>query len=160
MRMGTLTFDFAFIENSLLHGEFLTEVHRSCVDAKIEKVSQHHAYKAGTVFLSVSVPEDIATVLKLRFGQCIVVRQVKEEKEDEYNIRKLKDRYSIKKYLKEYDLDLNWKKDLVFYDYIDIIKDKKEVEKENAMMKQAYLDELMKVEKTFIIKNKWSETDF
>lgn len=149
--MGTLTFDFAFIENSLLHGEFLTEVHRSCVDAKIEKVSQHHAYKAGTVFLSVSVPEDIATVLKLRFGQYIVFRQVKEEKDYES---------SIKKYLKEYVFNHSWKKDLVFNDYFNIIKDEKAVEKENATMVQAYLDELMNVDKASVVKNKWYGIDF
>src|SRR5690349_6988098 len=122
--MGSLTFDFSFIENSLLHGEFLTEVYHSCgTDTKIEKVNNHYGYKANMVFLSVSVPEDIATVLKLRFGHCMLTRPVKEEAKEEVDsvLQKLKSRYKIKDYLKDMEEVKFAKKiyDPYYYDYYD-----------------------------------------
>jgi hypothetical protein len=119
--MGTLTFDFAFIENSLMHGEFLTEVHRSCNDAKIVKVNHHYKSKTNTVFLSVSVPEDIATVLKLRFGQCIVVRPPPRDDEDDYMKSAMKAKY-MKILDDEYRFErAKIRESYVFQDYISTL---------------------------------------
>jgi hypothetical protein len=116
--MDKMTFDFAFIEHSLLHGEFLCEVYQSCPGIKIEDVKKQHEWKANTVFLSVSVPEDIATILKLRFGHCIVMRPPPKKKcndiFDEYTMKKFKDVWV--------DYDTLYKKKSIRDDYDDYKK--------------------------------------
>lgn len=108
--MDKMTFDFAFIEHSLLHGEFLCEVHQSCPGIKIEKVNGSHQYRANTVFLSVTVPEDIATVLKLRFGHCIVMRPPPKKAYDDFDdilTKSFKETSykSLRDYITKYELE-------------------------------------------------------
>ncbi len=143
--MGTLTFDFEFIENSLLHGEFLTEVYRSCTDAKINKVNNHYKTKSGAIFLSVAVPGDFATILKLRFGQCIVIRPP-EDDEDEYkSYMKSKYRALEEKYEYEYKYE-KIRDTILLHDYIDILgPDKKP--KEEKMVSDEFYEKMKKTAK-------------
>jgi len=145
--MGTLTFDFEFVENSLLHGEFLTEVYRSCTDVTINKVNNHHKNKSGAIFLSVAVPEDVATVLKLRFGQCIVIRPPKED-DQEYVKALMKQKYRAleEEYRYKYEYDRMKISDPYIYDYIDILGPEKKT-KEEKMIKDEYYEEMKKIAK-------------
>ena len=140
--MGTLIFDFGFIENSLLHGEFLTEVHQSCPGINIEKVTNLHGYKANKIFLSVAVPEDIATVLKLRFGHCIVERPVRNYEKEISEMDMIMQKTRFMKELERQEKE-SLSKYIIDYDYIDILKKKEDT----SMIKKEFYEEMKKLAK-------------
>jgi len=77
-----ITQDFEFTRNSLLYGQFLVECHESYPDVVITDTVRWHAYNTNTLYVTVDVPEDLAVVLKLRFGNQFRIRVGKEYTED------------------------------------------------------------------------------
>jgi len=146
--MEKMTFDFAFIENSLLHGEFLCEVHRTSPDTKIEKVTNKHEFRSNTIFLSVTVPDELATVLKLRFGHCIVRRPPPKPKYEDI----FKDFAKIKDDWIDYDALYKqkiWNKE--YKDYLKICND--------GLKKRATLKEQDKIEKYILELDSWANLE-
>jgi hypothetical protein len=125
--------DFEFNKYSLIYGQFLTEVYESCPDVKVEDVSAHHPYKdRNTHFVSVSVAERLAVVLKLRFGAHLRVRPPPKPKKDpndgelEYNRYKkasIYDEYLKKRQYERYEEELFRERyNKLILDYPPIIK--------------------------------------
>jgi hypothetical protein len=71
--METMSMDFAFVKNSLLHGRFLVECREFNPDIEITEVTRFYLsiMAAGSAVLNVCAPDELAVVLKLRFGQCM-----------------------------------------------------------------------------------------
>lgn len=64
-----ISLDFEFEPMSLMYGRFLIEVFETCPDTVIKNVNSLHPYTGGeTKFVHVAVPEELAVVLKLKFG--------------------------------------------------------------------------------------------
>lgn len=76
-----ITYDFKFEDFSKRLGEFYVECADSHPDGKIERVTYHYPYEKGKIFLSFKCPENVAVVLKLRFGDCITIRPPKKDPE-------------------------------------------------------------------------------
>jgi len=126
--------DFEFNKYSLIYGQFLAEVHESLPDIVIEDVSQHHPYKdRHTHFVSVSVPERLAVVLKLRFGAHLRVRPPpkpkKELDDDDFSMKTIKynkmsvyDEYMKKREYEKYKEELFLMNHITSMSYPPIIK--------------------------------------
>jgi hypothetical protein len=84
-----IQYDFEFDVKSLDYGKFLQEVHESCPGIEIKDVSSCYLRKSGFSYVSVEVPENIATVLKLRFGQYIKQRPMPVEEDDFEKIKEI-----------------------------------------------------------------------
>jgi hypothetical protein len=75
--------DFKFHKYSLIYGKFLQEVHESYVDVKIEDANRYYRFKDRfSTFVRVAVPEEVAVVLKLRFGAHLCTRRVPDPSVD------------------------------------------------------------------------------
>ena len=85
--METMTMDFEFTRNSLQHGQFLVECHETCPGIEVKDVTSHYLMTAlgiGKTVYSVDAPEELAVVLKLRFGQSIRQRPAPKPSKDYY----------------------------------------------------------------------------
>lgn len=112
--------DFEFNKFSLIYGQFLQEVHESYPDVKITDVARHYTYKDQyTIFIHVAVPEEIAVILKLRFGACLRNRPPPKP-EPEYKDEEIKEEYEKSIWERE----SYFKKRIYIRDYLDILKTK------------------------------------
>jgi len=72
--MEKVTMDFSFPMTSAEYGRFLVACHNHLPGINISHVETYHVYSPGRAIVSVSVPENIAVLLKLEFGGSIVKR--------------------------------------------------------------------------------------
>ena len=85
--METMTMDFEFTRNSLQHGQFLVECHETCPGIEVKDVTSHYlafTLSIGKAVYSVDAPNELAVVLKLRFGQCLRERPAPKPSKDYY----------------------------------------------------------------------------
>ena len=125
--------DYEFDLKSLVYGKFLQECYESYPDVKITTVTSSYPTilkETSNQVVSVDVPEEVAVVLKLRFGDHLRIRPVPVETE---GLRKLKDSiYNKKKEAGSYSL---WPKKLPEDDYFWTKKDKDTFERFKDTMK-------------------------
>jgi len=110
--------DFEFDQYSLIYGQFLQEVHETYADVVIHKVNGIYPWvNARTVVVQVDVPESLAVVLKLRFGKHLRQRPAPPT-EEEIKLKKEESKISLKsRYYAPW-----FKKNIVYTDYVDILK--------------------------------------
>jgi len=81
----TIGFDFEFEDLSLRMAEFITDALTSYPEGKIEDVSNHYRPTADVRYLHFSASEEVATLLKLKYGNHIRKRPAREPDYDELN---------------------------------------------------------------------------
>jgi hypothetical protein len=87
--METVEQDFRFEIVSRIYGEFLCEVHP---DAVLVDVTQYYFGTPGDVVISATTTEDVAMLLKLKYGAHLVKRPVRHSS-GPYTMKVLKSRY-------------------------------------------------------------------
>ncbi len=84
-----ITQEYEFAKNSLNYGQFLIECYEGCSEIKIEDAPYNHR-RPGMHHVIITVPDQLAVVLKLRFGAFLRVRPEPSEL-----ARKLKTRFDM-----------------------------------------------------------------
>lgn len=93
-----VTIDFEFPTYSRTMGEFLLYLYDNYPTGKAEEVGIHYPYKPDTQYLSVTVPEDIAILMKLKFSAELRVRPLREKNNNDDDYYKTSLKKSIKNY--------------------------------------------------------------
>jgi len=119
--MASIEQDFKFAPLSAAYGQFLVEVHSMDSHALLVNVTHHYGLTVvGSVVISVTTTEDIAMLLKLRFGTELVKRP-EPKPEPELKMKILKNRNygsssNNKKYYYDYESSFD-------SSYMKLIKD-------------------------------------
>lgn len=120
--MGKVIFDFKFNPLSALYGQFLVDVHTAYPEVVVEDCSSHYPYDSKIRYVTVSVPEDVAVVLKLTYMDCVTKRPPPPPKPDPEDSS-----YNNLKYIK-----------------MNILKQRNNIYKEYELEKEYYFEEKMK----------------
>jgi len=118
-----VTLDFKLGKLSLALGEFITGFYGAYPTGQIKDVSSYYPYSKDFNYVSITAPEDIAVLIKLRFINEYVDRPKIEENLDS-NTKK---EYISKLNKKYYDLEdskLYYKQDLYKKEYYNSYSDK------------------------------------
>lgn len=111
--METVTMDFSFPMTSREYGRFLVSAHDHLPGIRIRHVEAEYCYVPGKAIVSVSVPKDIAMLLKLEFGGNIVKRpnmemeKISNMKLEIFKARNIKNKYSLELEFKNFNKNLN-----------------------------------------------------
>lgn len=93
--------DFGFNKTSLKYGQFLQEVHETCPGTLFTDVSHFYPWiKEKSFYVHVAVPERLAVILKLRFGDHLCVRPPPKEPDPDEEYNSLKN-YASNHYIKK-----------------------------------------------------------
>lgn len=109
--MEKISMDFAFKKNSIQHGQFLVECHETCPDIEVKEVTLFYpaASLSGNIVVNVDAPDDLAVVLKLRFGQYIKERPPTIKNDHQFGMseisKKLYTSYKKDNYNRYFDLE-------------------------------------------------------
>ena len=119
--MEKVTQDFEFTSlYSAPYGRWLATVYEAFPDVTVIACNDWYPSVANTVYASVTVPEDIAMLLKLQFGAHLVERPFVHPSELEKAIQQLKEDFLMKKFFKNPNI-----KNKYCYDYETCITDEK-----------------------------------
>lgn len=106
--MELVTQDFRFTENLLAHGEFIVDCLTMYPLGRLIDAQMQHSLSLGTCVLSFTCPEDIAVILKLKYGKYLEARR--EVQIESTLLRLLKQRNTDN----PIDIVFNWNKDIKF----------------------------------------------
>jgi len=81
--------DFKFKKLSIELGQFLVTINEIYPEVVIEDASKFYEFNPSHEFISIQVPEEVAVLLKLKFGDYLIERPLPPE---EGWLRKFKDR--------------------------------------------------------------------
>jgi hypothetical protein len=135
--MDKIRQDFKFTSlYSAPYGKWLATIYEAVPDVAVTAVNDWYPYTANATHVSVTVPEDIAMLLKLQFGGHLVERPAIHPAE----LQKENDQYKYKmKFLKERHIKEEDNKNYVWHDY-----ESNNSLKEGIILKD-YYDKLKKV---------------
>lgn len=110
--MEAIEIDFDFDVHSYKYGRFLTVCYESYPEVLVKDVTLRHVlFNSGTKIVSVNVPEDLATILKLQFGDHIRIRP-EVDPIDEMKKQLMKEELETKQqeiYYSDYITKINYK---------------------------------------------------
>lgn len=125
--MDKITQDFKFASlYSAPYSKWLSTVYEAVPDVTVASVNDWYSYSPNTTYVSVTVPEDIAMLLKLQFGGHLVERPAihpKDVEKESFNNGMAK----MKILKKRMDISNN-----IWYDY------KNNCKEEGIILKQYY----------------------